>query len=307
MNVDHWATVVQHARVQHGLVTSQQVVAASSESALRRALRAGLLIPARRGVHKVSGVPSSSWQSLMAVCLAAGPPSVASHYAAADLHGFPGILPGALEITAFGARTPHLCGVRSHASGLYRPQDRQTVLGIPTTSPARTVVDLAGRLSPFLLERAVEHVLRRSLCTSGELALSFGWLGGRGRPGTLALRRLLEDRLEVDSALETRWLRALRGAGVPPPAFQHQVVVDQRVLLLDFAWPGQRVGVEVDGWEPHRHRSAWDHDHDKVNAYQEAGWRVLFVTSNTSETKTIRQLKAFLAENPLGFRQGTGK
>lgn len=307
MNVDHWATVVQRARVQHGLVTSCQVLAASSEAALRRALRAGLLIPLRRGVHKVSGVPSSPWQSLMAACLAAGPAAVASHLAAAGLHGFPGVLPGPLEITAFDGKTPRLSGVRAHASSVYRPEDRQMVLGIPTTSAARTVVDLAGRLSPFMLERVAEHVLRRSLCTAQELELSFRYLGGRGRPGTPTLRRLLEDRLEVDSALEAQWLRSLRRAGLSPPAFQHQVVTGDRLLVMDFAWPLHRVGIEVDGWEPHRHRSAWDSDHDKVNAYLEAGWRVLFVTSNTSTTRTIRQLQAFLSQNPLGFRKGTGK
>ncbi len=307
MNVDHWASVVQRARVQHGLVTSRQVLAASSESALRRALRSGLLIPARRGVHKVSGVPSSPWHPLMSACLAAGPSSLASHLAAAGLHGFPGVIPGALELTAFGAKTPRLGGVRTHASSVYRPEDRQMVLGIPTTSPAHTVVDLAGRLSPFMLERAAEHVLCRSLCTASELVLAFRYLGRRGRPGTPALRELLEDRLEVDSALEARWLRSLRRAGLAPPAFQHQVVVGDRLLVMDFAWPRHRVGVEVDGWDPHRHRSAWDRDHDKINAYLEAGWRVLFVTSNTPERETVRQLQAFLSHNPLGFRKGTGK
>lgn len=164
------------------------------------------------------------------------------------------------------------------------------------------MVDLAGRLSPSLLERAVEHVLRRSLCSADELALAFGCLAGRGRPGTPTLRRLLEDRLDVDSPLKSRWLRCLRRAGLAPPALQHQVVAGHQVLLVDFAWPDQRVGVEVDGWEPHRHRSAWDRDHDKINAYQEAGWRVVFVTSNTSEAKTIGQLRSFLCQYPSAFR-----
>jgi very-short-patch-repair endonuclease len=238
----------------------------------------------------------------MAVCLAAGPATVASHGAAAGLHGFPGFLPGALEVTAFGVRTPRLRGVRCHASTRCHPHDLQAVQGIPATSAARTVVDLAGLLSPSLLERAVEHVLRRSLCTAGELALAFRSLAGRGRPGTPTLRRLLEDRLDVDSSLESRWLRCLRRAGLVPPARQHQVVVGPQVLLVDFAWPDQRVGLEVDGWEPHRHRSSWDRDHDKVNAYQEAGWKVMFVTSNTSEAKTIRQLRSFLCQYPSGFR-----
>ena len=111
----------------------------------------------------------------------------------------------------------------------------------------------------------------------------------------------------MDSGLEARWLRILRRAGLAPPAFQHQVATGDRVLVMDFAWPFHRVGIEVDGWQPHRHRSAWDRDHDKINAYLEAGWRVLFVTSNTSANRTIRQLRAFLSHNSPGFRYATGK
>ncbi len=296
MRSDRWARVVDLALVQHGLVTTRQVVAVSSTSALRRAQTAGLLHPVRRGVHKVAGAPASVWQPLMAACLAAGPAVVASHRAAAGLYGFPSVLAGAVEVTAMGTKTPRLSGARTHATAIFGPDHRQVVLGIPTTSPARTVVDMAGQIAPVLLERLVEHVLRRALCMPDELHSAFAQLGGRGRAGTVALRLVLDDRLEVESGLEARWLRALTNAGLRPPAFQHQLVVGGRVLVMDFAWPAARVGIEVDGWEPHRQRSAWDRDHRKINAYLEAGWRVLFVTSNTPQIDTIRQLRSFISQ-----------
>lgn len=68
------------------------------------------------------------------------------------------------------------------------------------------------------------------------------------------------------------------------------------MLLVDFAWPEHRVGMEVDGWEPHRERSSFDRDHDKTNAYAEAGWTVLFVTSRTWPEDVFRQLRRFLRE-----------
>lgn len=58
-----------------------------------------------------------------------------------------------------------------------------------------------------------------------------------------------------------------------------------------------RRGVYVVGWSVHRHRSAWDHDHDKANAYVEAGWRVLFLTSNTAPGDVVRQLRRLISEN----------
>ena len=94
-------------------------------------------------------------------------------------------------------------------------------------------------------------------------------------------------------------------AGLAPTAVQHQVLAAGRVLILDFAWPEQRVGIEVDGWAAHRDRSVWDHDHDKVNAYQEVGWRVLFVTSNSRPSDVIRQLRLFISRHSArGWRAG---
>jgi very-short-patch-repair endonuclease len=294
MKAERWRVVVDHALGQHGLVTTAQVLAVASEAALRRAVAAGLLGPVRRGVHKVAGVPSSEWQPVLAACLAAGASVVASHRAAAGLHRFPGFLPGAVDVTRIDGRAPRLEGARCHATAAFRPDDRRSVLGIPTTCPARTVVDLAGEVTATRLGAVVDHVRRRGLCSPAELVEALERLGGCGRAGAASLRRVLSDRVEGDSDLEARWLRLLRRAGLTPPALQHQVVAAGRVLLLDFAWPVARVGVEVDGWEPHQDRSVWDHDHDKANAYLEAGWRVVFVTSNTAPADVIRQLHRFI-------------
>ena len=201
-----------------------------------------------------------------------------------------------MELTIVCDWPRELARVRCHTTQLFHPDELRTVLGILTTSPARTVVDLAGELDRRLLERIVDAALRRSLCSPEELRLAFNYLAGRGRRGTATLRRLLRDRLMSDSPLEARWLHILRRAGLRPPATQHQVAVGQRVFLLDFAWPEQRVGVEVDGWEAHCQRSAWDKDHDKANACLEAGWRVVFVTSNTATGDVVRQLRTFISE-----------
>ena len=296
MNKDRWRTVVAHALGQHGLVTTRQVLAVASEDALRRALAAGMLTPVRRGVHKVAGAPSSTWQPLLAACLATGPGVVASHRAAAGLHRFPGFVEGKVEITSLTGRAPRLAGARCHATGVFESHERQWVLSLPVTCPARTIVDLAGELSAHRIGALVDHARRRGQCSPTEIDQALLRLGGPGRAGTAALRRALADRVAGDSDLEARWLRTLSRAGLTPPAFQHQVVTGGRVLLLDFAWPEQRVGVEVDGWEPHRQRSAWDHDHDKINAYLEAGWRVLFVTSNSRPRDVLRQLNAFICQ-----------
>ena len=295
MEWKHWARVTELAAAQHGLITTKQVLSAGAGArTLKRDVARGLLDPVRRGVYAVAGAPRSPWQQLMAACLAGGPEVVASHRSAAGLHGFPGVLPGAVELTVPEGRPPRLAGVLCHSSAL-EAGDVVAAAGFRATSPARTIVDMAGRTSPYLLSKFVDHCLQRRLCTSNDLRQRLEQLGGRGRPGTARLRRVLVDRTGGDSGLEATWMRILSRAGLAPPAVQHQVVTGSRVLLLDFAWPEQRVGVEVDGWEPHRHRSAWDHDHDKINAYLEVGWQVLFVTSNTPPRDVIRQLRSLIS------------
>lgn len=308
MRPEHWAEVAALAAAQHGLVSTEQVLGSGAcDRSLRRALTGGRLTPVRKGVLAVAGAPASVWQPLQAAILAAGPGVVASHESAAGLHRLPGFLPGAVEVTGPAGQPLRLQGVACHSTGDLRPGDVVEVDGFPVTSPTRTILDLSGRLSPYLLGRIVDDACRRHVSSTAELQRCLDELGGRGRRGTVRLRRVLDDRLGGDSDLEARWLRALRRAGLSPPALQHQVVVGDRVFLLDLAWPRWRVGVEVDGWRHHGNRSAWDHDHDKANAYLEAGWWVLFVTSNTPVADTARQLRRFMLRNTARGWHATAK
>lgn len=297
MRTDHWILVTTIAARQRGLVTRAQVLAAgASPRSLHRAVARGRLVPFRRQVYRIGGTPDDPWQPLLAACLAGAPGAVASHRAAAGLHGLPGVLPGAVEVTVERAGRRTLAGVRCHTSVALAPADATIVHGVPATTVARTIVDLAPVLHPRLLGRITDDAWRRGLCSPADVAATLDRIGGPGRAGAARLARLLADHEPTGSTLETTWLRRLRRSGLAPEALQHQVVVAGRVMVMDLAWPGRRVGVEVDGWAPHGTRSAWDRDHDKINAYAEAGWRVLFVTSRTSPAATIRQLSRLLRE-----------
>ena len=290
---EHWRAATRHAEVQHGLVTAAQLRATGASPRSRdRAVARGRLVLIRRSVYAVAGSPESPWRPLMAACLAAGPAAVASHRAAAGLHGLVGFLPGAVELTA--TRLLRLSGVRCHVAPLAR-DDVVVVRGFRATSPARTVFDVAAEVEPALLRRVVGDAVRRRVCGAADLRRTLLASGGQGRAGTEALRAVVDDLAGGDSDLEARWLRALTSCGLRPAAFQHQLVVAGRVYVLDFAWPGARVGVEVDGWAFHRDRFTWDRDHDKANAYLEAGWRVVSVTSRTRHDDVVRQLRRFLA------------
>lgn len=260
------------AAAQDALVTRRQLLDEMTPAAVRWLLDDGRLVPLRRGVYAVAGAPPSPWRALRAALLAAGD-AVASHRAAAALQGFPGVLPGAVEITVFARRAPR--GAPAHTAGVLHAEDICRVAGLPATSAARTLVDLAAhpRLAPML-----DHCLDRRLCTVADVD---GCIERLGR-GPRRLQALLDDRRHGgESALECTWLLRLRRAGLPKPVVAYQLVVGTRVLVLDLAWPAHRVGVEVDGWSAHRTRSRFDADRERDLVAMHAGWTLLHVTSRT--------------------------
>jgi hypothetical protein len=254
-------------------------------------------VPFRRGVHLVRGAPPSPYQPILAACLAGAPCTVASHHAAAWLWGSTQVLPGQLEVTTTLAATRALQGVRTHTTAKLLPGDVTVRHGVPVTSPARTAVDVAPCLTPYLLAKFVDHLRRRRLATYPDIDRHLDALGGRGRPGTRVLRAVLAPRLEGldagDSDAEVHVVRTLVRHGVPRPEQNAQVLAGPKVYVLDLAWPRWNIAVELDGFDPHGIlRSTFDHDKERDLRLRRAGWEVIHVSTRTD----LRLLAAYLLE-----------
>jgi very-short-patch-repair endonuclease len=79
--------------------------------------------------------------------------------------------------------------------------------------------------------------------------------------------------------LERKMLRLLAAHGLPRPVCQHRVVrPDSQVADLDFAYPEQRVAIEVDGHVGHATRRQRGSDARRGNQIVLADWRVLRFT-----------------------------
>lgn len=280
-----WADL---AATQDGLVSRAQLLDSLTPSAVRHLLASGRLVQVRRGVYGAAGAPPTVWRPLRAALLAA-PETVASHRAAAGLHHLPGVLPGAVELTAFPGSCPRLPGARIHRANTLVVDDLTTVDGFPVTTLSRTVVDMAGTVHPRLLEQMLDR------SRPEDVVACVDRLGAVGRRGLRRLQPLLAVRLGGESPLEKLWLRRLRRAGLPSPVLGHQLVVGRRVLILDMAWPEHRVALEVDGWSAHGTRTQFDRDRQRDLLTTRVGWRVLRVTSRTpvhEVTTTLHQLFA---------------
>lgn len=304
--VDH--RVARVGAVQHGVFTRRQAMELGAGRGLidqRVASRRWeLLYP---GVYRLLGSPVSWRQSLLAACLAAGERTAASHRAAAALQRLPGGAEGLLELSVPKGRRVELRGMIVHQVRGFEPIDVSVVDAIPVTTPTRTLIDLATVISADTLEEALDEALRRRLTTVPRLRHRIAALGRRGRRGIAVLYALVEaraaSRTVPESTLETRFLRLVRRAGLPPPVCQYNVRENGRVLArVDFAYPDILLAIEVDGYRWHSGRARWERDLGRRNDLTARGWRVIHVTSSDLEHRPDRIVR-MIAE-VLGGRKG---
>src|SRR4051794_36827107 len=110
---------------QHAIVTMDDARAVGlSPDDVDYRCTVGRLIRMRRSVFRLAGSPPSWEQHVLATCLAAGQPAVASHRTAAVLHGFRGFeQPDHVEITEPWPLRTRLKGVRAHRVNLLDSRD----------------------------------------------------------------------------------------------------------------------------------------------------------------------------------------
>jgi hypothetical protein len=286
------------AQRQWGLVSRVQALELMSPQQLRRRCASAALVPVHRGVFRLAGAPLSWRQRAMACCLAYGSPVAVSHRAAARLWGLEGILAREPEVTVPPGRNGKRSGIVTHRAPLL-DVDMTTRHGIPVTTAARTLADLAAVLSPYLLERVLDQAGRSRLVTMAELAARQASLVGPGRRGHANLRELLSFRLERAGFGDSEWAdRAWRwivDAGVEPPDRQVAVIAGGVVRVLDMAYVPERIAIEFAGFDHHGRRHRFDSDADRTADLQLAGWLVLPVTSRHSKDRFVDRVRQALA------------
>ncbi len=123
-------------------------------------------------------------------------------------------------------------------------------------------------------------------------------LGQMPRPRTVSLVR--EPAAPDPPAVPvSRFERLLRSVGLPAPIREHRFHAIRR-WRFDYAWPEQRVALEVDGgvWTGGRHTrgAGFIKDMEKLNTATVAGWRVVrVVPSKLCASATVGMLEALLA------------
>jgi very-short-patch-repair endonuclease len=185
------------------------------------------------------------------------------------------------DLTVPRRRAPRSNLVIVHRSLLLPDVDRTEIDGIPVTSPARTLIDLAAVLDDQQLEAVVESGFRLGCFRESFLRWRIRELG-ETRPGSRRLLDLLDargrDAAALESPLEVRAWRVLVGSDLPRPVRQFSIRSGDRRYRLDFAWPEQKLAVECDGYTTHGGRAGFRRDRRKIAALAAIKWRVIPVT-----------------------------
>jgi hypothetical protein len=221
-----------------------------------------------------------------AAVLAYGPDAVLSHQSGAVLWGLRRRRSGPIHVTAGRGRQGvrrregiwiHRCKLRAEEATIHE--------GIPVTTVARTLFDFA-EVAPYEeVKRAAEAADRRNLLRLRELEEVCE--RGRGRRALRPVRRLLVELgapAEGRSPLEIRFAEFLRAYGIPAPA-QNVLVLGHEV---DALWPAASLVVELDSWEHHGDRAAFEQDRARDLKLMIAGYRTIRVTHRRLDREAAR-------------------
>jgi very-short-patch-repair endonuclease len=251
----------------HGVVSRSQLLQAGlTRNEIDQRIASERLQRVWQGVYAVGHRVLTTEGRWMAAVLAGGEGAVLSHLTAAAAWGLRRAGSGVIHVTVPGwpgrKRRP---GLKIHRSTTLTPADTTALRGIPVTSPARTIVDVARTTGGRELERLLDLADQRGLVDFADL-----------HAGPASLRAVLRNYRPAPtrSELEEAFLRLCDDHGIPRPETNVRI----EGFEVDFVWRDRRLIVEVDGFAYHRSPHAFETDRARDVHLTTKGWRVLRFT-----------------------------
>lgn len=250
------AYIRQLAERQHGNVTRQQLLALGIPArTIHSRVESGSLIRVHAGVYAAGYRRVEPIARAAAAVLACGPGAALSHDSAAALWTILRHWPMEPEVSVPGHRERP--GIRTHRSTTLGPVDITRQLGVRVTTPARTLRDIRGRLHPHAWTRAVNDAHARHILGPTDAAIL---LGHRHNP----------TRSEFEDAFQ----RFIARHHLPQPELNTTVAG----VIVDALFAPQRVIVELDGYDTHGTRTAFETDRERDATLAVVGYLVIRIT-----------------------------
>jgi very-short-patch-repair endonuclease len=266
------------AAKQHGVVSVEQLLELGfSHRVIHARVSAGRLHRLHRAVYAV-GHPKLTlrgrWMAAVLACGGVRGSVALSHRDAATLHNLLTVGSGAINVTSTSRH--NITGIRCHFARDLDPRDVAAIDGIPVTTLERTLLDLAEAGRPPQFAQALEQAQRDDKLDQRRLdALLHRNPGRRGiKPLREALAALTDEPGWMQSELERRFRSLTRTHGLPLPLTNQYVEGE----LVDAFWPPHGLVVEVDSWQYHKTRRAFEDDRARDAKLVAAHYRVIRVT-----------------------------
>lgn len=256
---------------QRGYVTRAQLLELGlGRRAVTYRVQTGRLIAVHTGVYAVGHAPLAAADRAYAAVLACGPGALLSHATAASLWGIDDRWRTPFEVIVTTARRRP--GIRTHRATVHR-KDIRRHQGFRVTSPARTILDIAPRLTDKALTRGINDLRIARRLKLEHLAELLARIPNH--PGGRCVRPLIETaagptRSEFEDAFHAFTTRF----GLP------RAEVNTRLAgyEVDALFASERLIVELDGYEVHGTKQAFESDRERDATTLAAGFRTIRIT-----------------------------
>lgn len=274
-----------------------------TDAQLRSRVQSGFLEKTGPNAFRWNGAPVGPKAELVALLLDIGGDVRACGPTAAALHGFDGFalrhpFHVLVERGRDVQRLPHVV----HTTTFLPPIDRATVDGVPCTSGARALVEIARTASSEQLTVAYDSGLRDGRFSELLVHRRIVELRSKGRHGVPRLLAAIEGSEIVrggHSWLEREFLRLVGAARLPQPTTQAVLArTGDRLVRVDCYFPGANLVVELLGYRFHRTKQQLARDAERLNALVLAGKQVLQFTYDqvvSSPAAVVATLSSCLA------------
>jgi hypothetical protein len=270
--------IAEQAARQHGVITLRQLLDFGlSAPGVRHRVASGALHRVHAGVYAVRYEHLTFRGRYMAAVLACGVDSGVSHRSAARLRGMRPTSRHGVDVISPRRPGRKRAGIDAHTSSTLLARDIEDVDGIPCTTVARTLLDLAA----ILPRRAVERMFDQAEVLQVLDAVEIGDVLARAgqHRGAGVLNAVLEHHAPASTLtrndLEEAFLGICDAAGLPRPAVNAWIALEPTGYEADFLWREHRLIAETDGRDAHTTSKAFEHDRRRDQRLMLAGYRVV--------------------------------
>ncbi len=216
-----------------------------------------------------------------------------SHYSANELCGFVDRLERRPDVTVTTGSHRAPRRIKVHRTAALADIDRRELLGIPVTSPARALLELASMLDTRRTRAAIRRALGTGKVTVRQLGLALERYPGRR--GARTVREAVKHGADpTKSDGESDVLDIILAGGIAHPDVNRPLVLEGRRLIPDFRWPAQQLILEVDSKAWHTDPLARADDAERqslLEAYGETVLRVDWTDAVLAPGKLCRMLE----------------